>query len=518
MRHKLTRKQMLWTFIALFLAGISAYLMLKASGFFPEPAVHEVLFAVILIIALGSSKLSYYGLLLPIVLGYACYAPIGLSFGAPSYQYIASLFATDLLESREFLSQLPVVNYFIATAIILAVVFFRKITQKHHINFLDNRTFVIGSLIIALFTLSPFKFFHEFIAESIKVKEELATLNNSKSILSEWGVSALDESAGYDDYVLVIGESARKDYHHAYGYPIPNTPFMSGAKGTLIDGFTAGGTNTIASLKLLLTKPDTKMWEANYRLGLIDLVKSAGIRTYWISNQGYLGKFDTPISAIANRSDERIFLKSGDSFSQNISDFALLPKFKDVLVRPAQSKRFIVLHLYGSHPITCDRLSDYPKIFDDSRIAKKYHNVNCYVSSIKKTDELLEKVYNELRVNQEKNGRRFSMIYLSDHGLIHSEDNQGGIHILNTAFSKYHFDVPLFKISGDDTERHVYSVFKSGLNFTDGIAKWIGISNPKLNAKADLFSNKSDETDYGLKQRIEEIQAKPDPAIIIRAK
>ena len=51
-----------------------------------------------------------------------------------------------------------------------------------------------------------------------------------------WGKSTLENSR-YDDYVIVLGESARKDYHHAYGYPIENTPFMSNAKGTLIDGF-----------------------------------------------------------------------------------------------------------------------------------------------------------------------------------------------------------------------------------------------------------------------------------------
>ncbi|VEI45873.1 membrane protein [Actinobacillus equuli] len=91
--------------------------MLKGSGFFPTPNLIEILCAVILIIALGSSKISYYALLLPITIGYMLYTPIGLSFGAPSYQYIASLFATDLLEGREFLTQLPISNYLIAIAI-----------------------------------------------------------------------------------------------------------------------------------------------------------------------------------------------------------------------------------------------------------------------------------------------------------------------------------------------------------------------------------------------------------------
>ncbi|SUT86039.1 membrane protein [Actinobacillus ureae] len=136
---------------------------------------------------------------------------------------------------------------------------------------------------------------------------------------------------------------------------------------------------------------------------------------------------------------------------------------------------------------------------------------------MKKTDELLEKLYNELNQNKAKSGRSFSMVYFSDHGLIRSEDNKG-IHILNTAQGKLHFDVPLFKISSDDTERHVYKVFKSGLNFTDGIGKWIGITNEKLNPQADLFSSQSDKDDYGLKQVIEKIPAKADPAIVIPTK
>ncbi|UKH24265.1 hypothetical protein D1107_02745 [Actinobacillus pleuropneumoniae] len=517
MIQKLTKQQIIYTVIAVLLAIFSGYVMLKGSGFFPSPTLAEILFAVILIIALGSSKLSFYGLLLPIAIGYALYTPIGLSFGAPSYQYIASLFATDLLEGREFLSQLPLTNYLLAVGMLVAVIFFRKITKKHRINFLNNRAFIVCSLVISLFSLAPFKFFHEFFNESMKVKQELEALNNGTEIPSEWGTSTLSADSKYDDYVLVIGESARKDYHHAYGYPVKNTPFMSNAKGTLIDGFTAGGTNTIASLKLLLTKPNTQTWEGNYRLNLVELVKSAGIKTYWISNQGYLGRFDTPISSLANKSDEKIFLKTGDSFSQNISDFALLPKFNQIVSQNAQGKRFIVVHLYGSHPITCDRLTDYPKIFDDAKIAQKYHNVNCYLSSMKKTDELLEKLYNELNQNKAKTGRSFSMVYFSDHGLIHSEDDKG-IHILNTAQGKLHFDVPLFKISSDDTERHVYKVFKSGLNFTDGIGKWIGITNEKLNPQADLFSNQSDKDDYGLKQVIEKIPAKADPAIVIPIK
>lgn len=489
-------------------------LALMGSGHFPNPSLSNILLFASLIIILNSSKHLFYLILLPIILVYALYSPIGLDFGPPSYQYIASVFATNLQESKEFFLQLSVINYLMPIAIISLVFVFRFCTQKFHLYLHKNKIFLAALIIFALFDNVPFTPLKEAILAGNKVTNELSMLN-SLSIESRWGKSELSEQTKYDDYILIIGESARKDYHHAYGYPIENTPFMSSANGTLIDGFTSGGTNTIASLKLMLTKADTKNWEGNYSLTLIDLIKSAGIKTYWLSNQGYFGQFNTPISAIADKSDEKIFLKSGDFQNQNISDFELLPKFTQLIQQPHQGKRFIILHLYGSHPIACDRLTDYHKIYDDNKIAKKYFNVNCYISSIKKTDELLKRVYQKLTDKYQKNNRTFSIIYFSDHGLAHqiTEDNIS-IHNSNGK-SKRHFNIPLFKISSDDQQRKVYHVFKSGLNFTDGIANWIGIKNPLLNTNIDLFSNQADQNDYGLQKQIDKIEAADDPAVII---
>lgn len=497
------------------LALTASYLMLKGSGFFNTPNYLAVILFGLCILLLNGTR-AFYWLCLPLSTLYALYTPIGLTFGAPSYQYVASVFATDLQESKEFFSQIPPLHYLAAIVIFACLWLGHKISRHYRLKFRQNGLFV-GLSVVAFFSAIPaFKFIDEGVKSIEQVKTELDRLNNL-SIDSEWGTSTL-ENSHYDDYVLIIGESARKDYHHAYGYPIANTPFMSSANGTLINGFTAGGTNTIASLKLMLTKPDTEKWEGNYGLTLIDLVKSAGVRTYWLSNQGYFGNYATPISSIAAKSDEKFFLKSRESFdadAENPSDFELLPKFNAVLNQPYQGKRFIVLHLYGSHPITCDRLTDYPKLFDDAQIDKKYHNVNCYVSSIKKTDELIAKVYQQLQQHYAATQRPFSLIYFSDHGLAHDMRGESIVIHNSSGKSKLHFDIPLFKISSDDQERREYQVFKSGLNFTDGIARWIGIRNDKLNPNADLFSNQADPNDYGLTQIIEKFEAEPDPAVVI---
>lgn len=502
------------TLSSLSLAILASYLMLLGSGFFPTPEISNILLLTFVILLANVSKKAFYYLFFPIATLYALYTPVGLTFGPPSYQYVASVFATDIQEGKEFFSQIPFMNFVACLTIFISLIAFRWITQKWQIQFHRNKTLLVLGIALVFASTPPFKFLQEGVESTLEVKTELDRLN-SMTIESQWGTSQLTADSRYDDYILVIGESARKDYHHAYGYPAENTPFMSSANGVLIDGLTAGGTNTIASLKLMLTKPNTEKWEGDYGLSMVDLVKSAGIKTYWLSNQGYIGTFDTPVSSLANKSEEKFFLKSGDSFNQNISDFELLPKFEQIIEQKATGKRFIVVHLYGSHPISCDRLTDYPKMFDDEKIGKKYANVNCYVSSIKKTDEVLKRLYEALRKNQQQSNRLFSMVYFADHGLAH-DMSKDEIAIHNSSGkSKLHFDIPLFKISSDDTERKAYKAMKSGLNFTDGIAKWIGISNPKLNAEVDLFSPTPDKDDYGLKKLIESFDAKVDPAVPI---
>ncbi|MEX5852435.1 sulfatase-like hydrolase/transferase [Providencia huaxiensis] len=81
---------------------------------------------------------------------------------------------------------------------------------------------------------------------------------------------------------------------NAYGYPIKNTPFISKTNGVIVEGLTSGGTNTVASLRIMLTQSQKDEWLPNYGLNFVDLAKSAGYKVYWLSNQGFLGEFDTP--------------------------------------------------------------------------------------------------------------------------------------------------------------------------------------------------------------------------------
>lgn len=488
---------------------------LQGAGFVKTPDLAEISAFAVLIILFNSSKKLFWLILFPAILLHALYTPVGLLVGPPSYAYIASIFATDLSETKEFLSQLSASNIAIALSIVILLILFRKISLKFEFHFHRNKTLIAAGVICLLLSASPVRLFTATYTATQQVLTELKQLNQLQ-VESQWGTSELTHSK-YDDYVLIIGESARRDYHHAYGYPVENTPFMSNAKGVLVDGLNSAGRNTVTSLRLMLTHPFAEKWEPNYGLTLVDLVKSAGIKTYWLSVQGQLGEYDTPISSIGKKSDEVRFLRAGDSFSEDISDFKLLPEFQSVINQQQQGKRFIVLHLYGSHPDACERVKDYPLIYSQDQIPSRFEEVNCYISSIKKTDDFLRQVYEILQQNQQKTNRTFSMVYFADHGLVHQEDGNK-IVINNSIDSVFMYDIPLFKTSSDDTERKVYHSMKSGLNFTDGIANWVGITNEQVNPNADLFNGISDNNGYGLAAILRSIKNPPDPAVVIPLK
>ncbi len=503
-------KKLFFLSISIIVLFYTSKLMLIGSG---QPTGDRNIFLlVILMVFLSASKKSFWILAFPMTMAYAIYSPIGSVFGKPTYQYIASLFATDILESKEFFSQIPKINYTYPFLIIAGVLLYRFITQKNNIKIYRNKTFIIIMVLFSMMNQPPADYFKEILKSSIEVKNELVKLNEIKKE-SDWGVSELSNSK-YDTYILIIGESARKDYLNAYGYPINNTPFMSSSNGHLVDGLTSGGTNTISSLRLMLTKPDTEKWEANYSLDFIDLVNSAGVKTYWISNQGYLGQFDTPISAIASKSDSKFFIKSGDSSSKNTSDFMLVEKIENI-VKENSEKKLIVVHLYGSHPSACARILDYKSIAKIND--KKYGYLNCYISSINKTDDVIRDINKIMLSRFHENNETYSIMYFSDHGLAHREVD-GVILFNNNKASKLHYDVPLFKISSDDTERNECKSFKSGLNFVNGIASWIGIKNEKLDPEYSLFDCNDDSDDFGLRGRINRNKNELDPAIDLTGK
>ncbi len=502
-------KKILPAIIALLIAYLISYLMLKGVGA-PRAFFHTMMLVYLITLCSASKKVFRY-FVLPLTAIYAAYAPIGATFGPLSYDFLIAGLSTDMLEANEFLDQIPYKNYLYSLIIISGLACYRILTNKYDIQYYKNRTFIITALIIMLASQSPLFFIKKLSEAFSDIYTEQKILNSSIQAPS-WGESSLSNSQ-YDNFVLIIGESARRDYHHAYGYPINNTPFMSSSNGILIDGLTSGGSSTVPSLKAMLTLSNKDTWEADYSKTIVGLANSAHIETYWISNQGYLGEFDTPIAAIASSSDKTYFLKYGNYDTLNTSDFELLPKLKKILSDNLSTKKLIIIHLYGSHPNACDRIADYQLI--NTVTDNYYHYLNCYVSTLHKTDTFIKKTYDLLQDNLKSTNSSFSLLYFSDHGLAHKEIN-GKIYFSNSKISKFHYNVPLFMTSSDSQTQQKCQSFKSGLNFTNGLGNWMGIHNKNLDPNYSLFDCKDDPDDFGLSHKLQGIE--PDYPIDLRGK
>lgn len=296
-----------------------------------------------------------------------------------------------------------------------------------------------------------------------------------------WQISKV--SPPYQNYVLVIGESVRKDYMHLYGFPQENTPFLDKVHGTIIDGYTATAPNTTASLLRSFVQMKGEK-DFVYINNIITLAKAAGFETFWFSNQGISGNWDTPIAKLAFLCDHKEFTKKGDYASMNYHDSILLPLLQRALQQKSLSPRLFILHTMGSH-VNFEARLEHPIHFD-------YYNrkLSAYIQTIEQTDTLLKGIYEALQ----RQGAPFSMLYFSDHGLM-TQDRASIFASLthgDTSPNKACYRVPFVLLSSDDAAHKVLKVNKSAFYFLDGFAQWLGIQEASLRPNYDFRSSESD--------------------------
>ena len=215
--------------------------------------------------------------------------------------------------------------------------------------------------------------------------------------------------------ILVIGESAGRNFMSVYGYQKQNTtPWMKASVQSDPEHFllfrhaysTFG--STVQALEMALTeKNQYNDVEFSDALTLLDLAKKAGYKTYWFSNQSIQNSLDTPIQLVAKTADVHRWIDE-DPANQGrvLYDGDLLPCFS--LVNPVESN-FIVFHVMGSHELTIHR---YPPEF--TRFSKKgvLDLVSNYEDSMAYDDWVVQQIYTTAK----EHFNLQAMIYFSDHG------------------------------------------------------------------------------------------------------
>lgn len=221
--------------------------------------------------------------------------------------------------------------------------------------------------------------------------------------------------------VLIIGESTTSNHLGIYDYYRNTTPQLNKIKNELVifNNVISPHTHTIPSLEKVLTFGNYENLEAKFNGSIVQLMKKAGYKTFWISNQVPIGVNETMASMIAKASDYTHFTNLGGEKELKSLDERVFPYLENVL-KDNSNKKFIVVHLLGTHSNYKNR---YPKEYDyfiDVPLtpfpSEKAHLViNEYDNAILYNDFIIAKIFNTIKQYTSEREKTFA-IYFSDHG------------------------------------------------------------------------------------------------------
>ncbi len=224
--------------------------------------------------------------------------------------------------------------------------------------------------------------------------------------------------------ILVIGESTTRVHMGLYGYSRDTTPKLSSIKNELavFNNVFASRPNTIESLEQVLTFADQEHPDL-YKTtpSLIAIMKQAGYKTYWITNQQTLTKRNAMLTTFAKQADEQVFLNNARRQNSYSLDEKVLAPFSEKLLKQDE-KKFIVVHLLGTHMKYSYRYPDSYDFFKNanglspaiSKDADKVKLVNEYDNAILYNDYILHELIRRLK-NTSDNVQSL-LVYFSDHG------------------------------------------------------------------------------------------------------
>ena len=454
----------------------------------------NVILPVLAIVILSQHWISRWFLAIPALLCACAYLPAGILYGRPNILVAMALLQTNAAEAAEFLSNTPWRILLAAVGLlalgVLAIALCKRLRlHSDHVCYLIIAAALIVVQLVYGQQQPPENIrmveFGKGLGQTFwSTAEELREERNAPP--PDWKIQSVRPA--YQNYVVVIGESRRRDYASVYGYPLQTTPFLDHANGVFLTNFVAPGGNTGISLPRLLSLNTPGTDEFSRANNLLTMARAAGFETWWLSNQGRGGAFDNPIAQIGVRAEHTVWLK-GNYADPNIDDDDLLPKFKEALASAGDKPRLFVLHLMGAHPTFCVRLSGRTPAFDVGD-----ESMSCYLTTYRMLDSLLERVVGELKQTA-KGG--WSVLYFADHGLTMSEKpgTQTGRELEHGYDHRQNYDVPLFVLSSDSKRHETNPALRSGYRMLEGMADWMGIKaeNMPVTGLPAFWSRKNDE-------------------------
>ena len=195
---------------------------------FPSLLVFDTIFTAITIILLSKNRYSFLTILIPYSILIFLYAPTGLKFGYLDFYYLYSLFGTNTAESVEYISSITWTTW-LATFIFIILIFLNKILISNY-SYPNTKktliTFICISFIWVAYkglintnfpTPTVIKTPKDILFNTVKLYKEVNLLRSLKNDSSHWEINSLTPK--YKNYILIIGESQRRDYMNIVIFP-----------------------------------------------------------------------------------------------------------------------------------------------------------------------------------------------------------------------------------------------------------------------------------------------------------
>ncbi|WP_414165341.1 phosphoethanolamine transferase CptA [Superficieibacter sp. BNK-5] len=224
--------------------------------------------------------------------------------------------------------------------------------------------------------------------------------------------------------VLVIGESTQRGRMSLYGYPRETTPELDALHKTdkqltVFNNVVTSRPYTIEILQQALTFADEKHPDLYLtQPSLMNMMKQAGYKTFWITNQQTLTARNTMLTVFSKQTDKQFYMNQERMQSAREYDTNVLAPFKEVLADPAP-KKFIIVHLLGTHIKYKYRYPENEGIFDGKTddlpaglSAEEREAYNDYDNANRYNDHVVASLIKDYKAT-DPNG---FLLYFSDHG------------------------------------------------------------------------------------------------------
>jgi len=496
-------------YLAFFIILTYAVLVSHALG--SHPKLGHLIVSSFVFILLARNKFIFNIFVIVVGIGACLYLPIHKLYGGLNLGILLAVVYTTPGEIFDFIKSIPNFIYMRAFVILVIACFLIKLRTRIVIR--NNKHYMI---VLVIFTVHAF--FYEELKKELQKELKKVMPDNSRNFILEradhvytvyGGYKKFIKDNGYNEmyktivgaksdfhpsdiankyttYVVVIGESARRDAHQIHGFYLDNTQFLASTPRIQFNDYIAAGAHTTESLFNMFWLDNIN--NTNKGNNLIALAKSAGFTTYHLSNQGDFGRFESIVGAFGKTADKYYFSTLAHDYGPIKKDIELLPYVEKAITEVSDKPKLILIHLIGSHTDFCSRTEgNYEHLINNSR------KISCYIQTIKQTDKFLADVYGYLQKSKQQTNQDWAMVYFSDHGLsfldnITLDDYKYDSNLVHNHLYKPSYEVPFIIMDSTMTETKFINQRRTGLHFLDFAGQWLGIKDDLLPNKCNFVS------------------------------